>query len=80
MNEQARRNIADNLTRLRKYYWLTQKHVAKQLGITESTLSHYENTGAVPDFRLEVLAWYYEVTPDSLIRPWSEVSKQLSPP
>lgn len=80
MDEQTRKNVANNLTKLRSCYWLTQKVVAKQIGITESTLSFYENTGAVPEPRLRALAEYYEVTPESLLGPWPEVCKQLTPP
>lgn len=80
MDEQTRKNVSNNLKRLRSYYWLTQKVVAKQIGVAESTMSSYENTGFVPESKLEVLAYYYEVTPESLLGPWPEVEKQLTPP
>lgn len=80
MDEKTRKNIANNLTRLRKYYWLTQGNVARQIGVAGSTLSSYENTGVVPESKLEALADYYEVTLESLSGSWVEVTKQLTPP
>lgn len=62
-------NLATNLCILTHTKNLTQKEVAKKLGISEAKLSWYERNKTVPNEEmLKKLADFYEVTVSNLLK------------
>lgn len=60
--------IADNLTQLRNAKGVTQDDVAKALGVSNKTVSKWENGTSSPDLTMLVaLAEYYAVSTDTLL-------------
>ena len=60
--------IADNLTQLRNAKGVTQDDVAKALGVSNKTVSKWENGTSSPDLTMLVaLAEYYNVSTDMLL-------------
>ena len=60
--------IAENLTQLRTTKGVTQDEVAKTLGISNKTISKWENGTSSPDLAMLVaLAAYYGVSTDALL-------------
>lgn len=60
--------IAENLTQLRTTKGVTQDEVAKALGISNKTISKWENGTSSPDLAmLAALAAYYGVSADALL-------------
>ena len=60
--------IAEKLTALRTSKGVTQDDVAQALGISNKTVSKWENGASMPDLNMLVmLAEYYKVTTDTLL-------------
>lgn len=60
--------IAENLTQLRNAKGVTQDDVAKALGVSNKTISKWENGSSAPELAmLAALAGYYNVSTDSLL-------------
>ena len=60
--------IAANLTRLRNEKGVTQDDVAKALGVSNKTVSKWENGISSPDLAMLIaLAEYYRVSTDALL-------------
>lgn len=67
--------MLNNLIKLRKQHNLTQKDVAKMLGVATSTYSYWETSKNEPDINsLKILAKYFNVTIDYLL----DISKEPS--
>lgn len=61
-------NFAKNLKQLREKRELTQEELARELGISKSTISMYENGNREPDFEMqEAIADYFNVGLDYLM-------------
>ena len=63
MNDKNRMQIiAENITYYRKQKGVTQKELAKQIGLTPSTMSDYMNLRSAPSFGvIQKLADYFEI-------------------
>lgn len=62
-------HLASNLKFLRKLHQLSQEETSKQLGLTRSSYSGYENGVAEPNLEtLSLLSSFYKVTLDDLIK------------
>lgn len=62
------KKIGDRIAQLRENRKLTQEELAKSLGISRASLSHYEKNRREPDFTvLEKIADYFQVSVDYLI-------------
>lgn len=60
--------LAENLTRLRKQYRMTQEQLAAQVGVTFQAVSKWETGQTLPDIALlPVLAGIFEVSIDALL-------------
>ncbi len=68
MEQNIERNIANNLTELRKARELKQSDLSKEIGYSDKTISRWENGSSVPDITTLVkLAEFYNVTLEDLI-------------
>ncbi|MBQ9530936.1 MAG: helix-turn-helix transcriptional regulator [Eubacterium sp.] len=66
-NSQVRKNIADNLKKLRKEYDITQKNVSDVLGIDASSYRNWENERSTPSISaLYELSKIFRVSVDDL--------------
>lgn len=67
-SENKRNAIALILTDLREQKGLTQKEVARQLYVANSTISHYESGISLPSIEMiDKLSDFYEVSADYLL-------------
>lgn len=72
-------NFAPNLIRLRKQKELSQKELAKKLGISPQTISNIENQTAYPTFaNLEKIAKFFKATPNQLFGTSSQIELENS--
>lgn len=72
-------NFAPNLIRLRKQKELSQKELAKELGISSQTISNIENQTAYPTFaNLEKIAKFFKATPNQLFGTSSQIELENS--
>lgn len=80
MNDKNRiRIIAENITYYRKQKGVTQKELAKQVGVTPSTMSDYMNYRSAPSFGvIQKLADYFEVKKSDIDTTFRE-EEQSSP-
>lgn len=66
--DEIKKNLAKNLTTLRKNKGLTQIELAKELNYSDKSISKWENEDAVPDIEvLKNVADFFDVTVDYLI-------------
>ena len=64
----VRKQLAENLAVLRKAKGVTQQEAANAVGISDKTLSKWENALSAPDIEYILpLADYYEVSVDALL-------------
>lgn len=62
------KKIGDRISQLREGRKLTQEELAKHLGITRASLSHYEKNRREPDYEvLERIADFFHVSIDYLL-------------
>ncbi|BBH21847.1 hypothetical protein Back11_31920 [Paenibacillus baekrokdamisoli] len=60
--------IGSRITLLRKKHAIKQNQLAKLLGISSSSLSHYEKNRRFPDYRtIRSIATLFQVTTDYLL-------------
>ena len=72
-------SLPENLKKMRDYKGLTQEEVSKDLNMNRATYAHYETGRREPDVStLKLLADYFNVTTDELLREYSSISKNLS--
>ena len=62
-------NFGNQIYMLRKAKNITQKKLAKELGVSEQAVSKWENNRCAPDLSLfPIIADYFEVSIDYLFR------------
>mgnify|MGYP004577724771 CR=1 FL=1 len=74
-------NIGNNISLLRKSRNLTQEELAAALGVSAQAVSKWENNSSCPDVSLlTVIADYFGVTVDALLRSGAEEITRADPP
>lgn len=72
-------NFAPNLIRLRKNKGLSQKELAKKLGMSSQTISNIEKQGTYPTFNnLEKIAQFFNASPTDLFGTSREIELEKS--
>ncbi len=74
-----KRNVADNLARLRSAHGMTQAYLAEKLNYTDKAVSKWERAESVPDIAvLKQIADTFDVTVDWLISEQKDVAPVIS--
>lgn len=73
--------IGSNIAALRKEKGITQEELANALGVSAQAVSKWENNSSCPDVSLlTVIADYFGVTVDALLRSGAEEITRADPP
>ena len=73
--------IGSNIAALRKKKGITQEELANALGVSAQAVSKWENNSSCPDVSLlTVIADYFGVTVDALLRSGAEEITRADPP
>lgn len=73
--------IGSNIAALRKEKGITQEELANALGVSAQAVSKWENNSSCPDVSLlTVIADYFGVTVDALLRSGAEKITRADPP
>ena len=73
--------IGSNIAALRKEKGITQEELANALGVSAQAVSKWENNSSCPDVSLlTVIADYFGVTVDALLRSDAEEITRADPP
>lgn len=73
--------IGSNIAALRKEKGITQEELANALGVSAQAVSKWENNSSCPDVSLlAVIADYFGVTVDALLRSGAEEITRADPP
>lgn len=73
--------IGSNIAALRKEKGITQEELANALGVSAQAVSKWENNSSCPDVSLlTVIADYFGVTVDALLRSGAEEITRTDPP
>jgi transcriptional regulator with XRE-family HTH domain len=68
MNDETTRSVVE-LSTYRRARGLTQGDLARLLGVTQQAVAKWENSGAVPEHRLKLLAKHLHVPVEALLPP-----------
>ncbi|MGV3162003.1 XRE family transcriptional regulator [Streptococcus hyovaginalis] len=82
MNDKNRMQIiAENITYYRKQKGVTQKELAKQIGLTPSTMSDYMNLRSAPSFGvIQKLADYFEIKKSDIDTTFKDEDEDAATP